>query len=309
VTRYLDICRQIAARVIAGELAVGAELPSIRDLANQQRTTASTVSRSYRHLAQVGVIAQSDRRRARIAPDGALAARSLLAAERDFRLAGSDDPALDILLREAGHAVVTVGSRGSFHGLTALWRGTADGAAIHLLHRSGVYNAPYASALLRGRQPMLIHLWRREQGLLVPPGNPNNITAASDLRDARVAKREFGAGTRVLLDRMLIDAGIQAHSVQGPESDSHLEVALAVASGVADAGLGVGAAAAALDLDFVPLIWEQYDIALPADALGAAEPLITALRAPAVRRDITRLGGYDTKRAGQIKTLSDAPPR
>jgi hypothetical protein len=144
-----------------------------------------------------------------------------------------------------------------------VWRGTADGAAIHLLHRSGVYNAPYARALLRGRQPTLIHLWRREQGLLV------------------------GAGTRVLLDRMLIDAGIQPHSVQGTESDSHLEVALAVASGVADAGLGVRAAAAALDLNFVPLVSEQYDIALPADALG----------------------GYDTRHAGQIKTLPDPPPR
>lgn len=309
MTRYLDICREIAARVVAGELGVGAELPSIRELADQQHTTASTVGRSYRHLAELGVITQSDRRRARIAADGALAARSLLTTERDFRLAGSDDPALDLVLREAGRAVVTVGTRGSFQGLTALWRGTADGAAIHLLHPSGVYNAPYASALLRGRQPTLIHLWRREQGLLLPPGNPNNITTVADLRDARVAKREFGAGTRVLLDRMLIDAGIQPHSVPGPESDSHLEVALAVASGVADAGLGVRAAAAALDLDFVPLVWERYDIALAADALGAAEPLITALRALTVRRDIGQLGGYDTKHAGQIKTLPDPPPR
>ena len=99
------------------------------------------------------MIAQSNRRRARLAPDAALAARRLLAAGREFRLAGSDDPALDVVLREAGRAVITVGTRGSFHGLTALWQGTADGAAIHLLHRSGVYNAPYAAALLRGRQP------------------------------------------------------------------------------------------------------------------------------------------------------------
>jgi molybdate-binding protein len=168
-----------------------------------------------------------------------------------------------------------------------------------------VYNAPYASALLRGRQPTLIHLWRREQGLLVPPGNPNRITTAGDLRDVRVAKREFGAGTRVLLDRMLSDAGVAPHSVPGPESASHLEVALAIASGVADVGLGLRAAAAALDLDFIPLVWEQYDIALPADALDAAHPLIAALRAPAIHRSISQLGGYDTKRAGTITTLPD----
>ena len=305
MTRYLDISRQIAARVLAGELEAGAELPSIRELADQHRTTATTVSRAYRHLAHAGVIAQSDRRRARIASDGTLAARRVLGTERDFRLAGSDDPALDLILRQAGRSIVRVGTTGSFQGLTALWRGTADGAAIHLLHRSGVYNAPYASALLRGRQPTLIHLWRREQGLLVPPGNPNHITTAGDLRDARVAKREFGAGTRVLLDRLLIDAGIPPHSVPGPESASHLEVALAVASGVADVGLGLRAAAAALDLDFIPLVWEQYDIAVPADALDAAEPLIGALRAPAIHRNINQLGGYDTKHAGAITILPD----
>jgi putative molybdopterin biosynthesis protein len=309
VTRYLDISREIAGRVLAGELEAGAELPSIRELAHEQHTTATTVSRAYRHLADAGVIAQGDRRRARIASEGALAARRVLGTERDFRLAGSDDPALDLVLREAGRSIVRVGTTGSFQGLTALWRGTADGAAIHLLHRSDVYNAPYATALLRGRQPTLIHLWRREQGLLVPPGNPNRITTAGDLRDVRVAKREFGAGTRVLLDRVLIDAGIAPHAVPGPESASHLEVALAIASGVADAGLGLRAAAAALDLDFIPLVWEQYDIALPADALGAAQPLIAALRSPAIQRRITGLGGYDTERAGAISMLPDPQPR
>jgi len=303
VTRYLDITQELAAAVISGELEPGAELPSIRELAEQHQTTASTVSRAYRHLAHAGVIAQSDRRRARIAPDATLAARRLLAAGREFRLAGSDDPALDVVLRQAGRAVLTVGTRGSFQGLTALWRGAADGAAIHLLHQSGVYNAPYAAALLRGRQPTLIHLWRREQGLLVPPGNPNQITAVSDLQHVRIAKREFGAGTRVLLDRLLHDAGIPPQSVPGPETASHLEVALAVASGVAETGVGVRAAATALDLDFIPLVWEQYDIALPGDALGAAEPLITALRSPAVRRSIDQLGGYDTEHAGEIQAV------
>jgi molybdate-binding protein len=303
VTRYLDIARAIAARVEAGELAPGAELPSIRDLARTQNTTASTVGRAYEHLARAGVIAQAGRRRARIEPEAALAARRLLGDPREFRLAGSDDPALDLIVRHAGGDVVTVGARGSFQGLTALWRGTADGAAIHLLHHTGVYNAPYASALLRDREPALIHLWRREQGLLVAPGNPEKITGVRDLRRARVAKREFGAGTRVLLDRLLQDHDIPPHSVPGPETASHLEVALAVASGVATTGLGVRAAAAALDLDFIPLAWEEYDIVLPAASLAAAEPLIAALRNDTARHTIEELGGYDTADAGAIRPL------
>jgi molybdate-binding protein len=305
VTRYSDIARAIAARVDRGELCPGAELPSIRELSRQENTTASTVARAYDHLARAGVIVQGGRRRARIEAEGPLAARRLLGAKREFRLAGSDDPALDLVLRHAGGAVVVVGARGSFQGLTALWRGTADGAAIHLLHHSGTYNVPYASALLRGRQPTLIHLWRREQGLLVAPGNQHKIASARDLRNVRVAKREFGAGTRVLLDRMLQDAGIPPHSVPGPETASHLEVALAVASGVAAAGLGVRAAATALDLDFIPLVWEQYDVVLSGAALAAAEPLIVALRDPDLCRAIDDLGGYDTTDSGRLESLPD----
>lgn len=305
MTRYLDIAQAIAARVETGELQPGAELPSLRDLAREHHTTASTANRAYRHLADAGVIALGSRRRARIESDGRLAAGRLLGTEREFRLAGSDDPALDIVVRHSGGAIVTVGTRGSFQGLTALWRGTADGAAVHLLHRSGEYNAPYAKALLRGREPTLIHLWRREQGLVVAPGNPDNITGPSDLRNVRVAKREFGAGTRVLLDRLLQNAGIAPHELPGPETASHLEVALAVASGVAAAGVSVRAAATALDLDFIPLVWEEYDVVLPGSALASAGPLIRALNEPTVRHTIDELGGYDTKLAGEIRALSE----
>ena len=303
MTHYLDVSSDIARQVEAGELLPGSELPSLRALADKLGTTPSTISRAYRHLAEAGVIRLTERRRATIDPDAMLAARRLFATQPVFRLAGSDDPALDVVLRRAGRAIVTVGTRGSFQGLTALWRGSADGAAIHLLHHSGVYNAPFASAMLRGRQPTLIHLWRREQGLLVPPGNPRRITTPADLAKLRVAKREFGAGTRVLLDRMLEDAGIAPHSVEGPEAGSHLEVGLAVASGVADVGLCVRAVAMALELEFVPLVWEEYDVVLSAESLGAAGPLIDVLRDETAQALIHALGGYDASQAGAVRSL------
>jgi molybdate-binding protein len=278
---------------------------SVREHARRRATTASTINRAYRCLAEHKVIVLGDRRRARVASDGALAAARFLEPDRVFRLASSDDPALQIVLGQVGRHVATVGTRGSFHGVRALARGAADGAAIHLLHRNGTYNAPFARALLRGRGPTLIHLWRREQGLLVPHGNPANITAPADLRGCRVAKREHGTGTRVLLDRLLSAAGIALDDVPGPELGSHLEIALAVASGITDAGLGVRAAAATdLDLDFVSLVWEHYDIALAADALDAAAPLITALREPEVGAAITALGGYDVTHAGTVEPLT-----
>ncbi|MGB7797266.1 MAG: substrate-binding domain-containing protein [Pseudonocardiaceae bacterium] len=304
MTGYLDVSTDIARRVRVGELESGAELWSVREHARRRGTTASTINRAYRCLAENKVIVLGDRRRARVATDGALAAARFLEPERVFRLAGSDDPALQIVLGQVGRHVVTVGARGSFQGVRALARGDADGAAIHLLHRNGTYNAPFARALLRGRGPTLIHLWRREQGLLVPRGNPAAITGPADLLGCRVAKREPGAGTRVLLDRLLTTAGIPPDEVPGPELGSHLEIALAVASGITDAGLGVRAAATDLDLDFVSLTWERYDIVLGAEALPAASSLISALRDPSVREEITALGGYDPTQAGAVEALT-----
>jgi molybdate-binding protein len=304
MARYLQVSDEIAGDVESGLLGAGDELPSVRDAASRFKTTSSTIGRAYRHLADAGVIEVADRRRSRVAAGGTVAARRLLAGDQALRLAGSDDPGLDLVLRRTSQSVVTAGVRGSFHGLTRIWRGTADAAAIHLRHRSGSHNSPFARALLRGRRPVLVHLWRREQGLLTPEGNPSHITGPADLGGLRVARRPYGAGTRVLLDRLLTEAGIAPASVTGPEAGSHLEVAMSVAAGQADTGLGVRAAATALDLGFVPVAWEDFDIVLSAGALPAAEPLIAALRDPTVLSSVSALGGYDTSRAGAVEYLA-----
>ena len=119
----------------------------------------------------------------------------------------------------------------------------------------------------------------------------------------RVARRAPGTGTRVLLDRLLLDAGPDPDALRGPEVGSHLEVALAVAAGIVDAGLGVRSAAADLDLRFVSITWEDYDLVLPEDALDPAAALITAVRSSAVRSAIEALGGYDTARSGEVVDL------
>lgn len=300
---YLTVSGEIAERIASGELAAGEELPGVRGAAQRYGTTTTTIARAYRLLANAGVIRVSERHRSRVAAGGGAAARRMLSGQPALRLAGSDDPGLDIMLGGAGESVVTVGPRGSFRGLTEIWRGTAEAAAIHLRHRSGGSNLPFARGVLRGRQPAIIHLWRREQGLLVPEGNPAGITGAGDLRSLRVALRQYGTGTRVLLDQLLTEAGIAPRSVTGPEAATHLEVAMAIASGQADAGLGVRAAATALDLGFMPVTWEDFDIVISGDALSAAEPLIAALRDPVAQSAVRSLGGYDTSQAGSVQVL------
>jgi molybdate-binding protein len=303
VTRYREICADLAGRISAGDLAEGAELPGVRELAQRFGSTSSTVGRAERALADAGVIVTADRRRPRVAPDGAVAARRFLHAERVFRLAGSDDPALDVVSRRLGRSLQVLDAEGSFSGLRALRQGRADGAAVHLMHHTGVYNAPFAAGLLRGLRPHLVRLWRREQGLLVPPGNPRGLSTAADVAKLRVAKRRQGTGTRVLFERLLLAEGCDPDAVAGPESGSHLEVALAVASGIVEVGLGVRSVARDLDLDFVPLVSEQYDVVLTGAALDAAAPLVAALHEPALRDAVAALGGYDTDDSGRVEDL------
>ena len=303
MSRYLDLAAALAQQIASGELPSGAALPSVRELARREGTTPATALRAYGELARAGAIISEPRRTAHVAYQGALAARALLRGGSPFRLAGSDDPALDVLLAGAREAISPVGARGSYRGLSALWSGAADGAALHLRHPSGEYNAPFARGLLAGRGPVLIHLWRREQGLILPPGNPRQVDGVAALGGLRVARRPVGSGTRTLLDRLLIDAGISPESVVGPDVELHLDVALAVATGEAEAGLGLRSAAAPLGLDFVPVAAEPFEVATTESEAGGVAPLLTLLADPLVRARIERLGGHDLSGAGELVEL------
>src|SRR5919202_4258076 len=271
--RYHDLTAKLAARIADGDLVPGGSLPSIRELAAAERTTATTVARAYRELADAGAIVVEPRRAARVSPGGELAARALLREGAVFRLAGSDDPALSMLVAELREAVTAVGASGSYRGLAALWSGRADGASLHLRHRSGEYNVPFARGVLAERDPVLVHLWRREQGLIVAPGNPRGLGGVADLASVRVARRPTGTGTRTLLDRLLLEAGVDPDTIGGPIVELHLEVALAVATGEADAGLGLRSAATPLGLDFVPIAWEPFQVATTRADSGGLQPL------------------------------------
>src|SRR3954454_20588419 len=298
--RYHDLTAKLAGLIAAGELVPGASLASIRELAATERTTATTVARAYRELADAGAIVIEPRRAARVSAGGELAARALLREDAVFRLAGSDDPALSMRLAEMPDTMLPVGASGSYRGLAALWSARADGASLHLRHRSGEYNAPFARGILAGRDPVLVHLWRREQGLLVATGNPRGVERIGDLAKLRVVRRPAGTGTRTLLDRLLLDDGVDPDAISGPTVELHLDVALAVATGEADAGLGLRSAATPLGLDFVPLSWEPFQVATTRAQTGGLAPLLTALAEPATSERIVALGGYDVAGAGEI---------
>ncbi len=112
---------------------------------------------------------------------------------------------------------------------------------------------------------------------MVARGNPHNIQSLDDLPRVRYVNRQRGAGTRILLDYELKQRGISPESVQGYDHEeyTHLAVAVAVASGLADCGLGVRQAATALGLDFVSVGWERYDFVIPME--HAEHPVVHQL--------------------------------
>ena len=179
-------------------------------------------------------------------------------------MGGSDDPALDLLLRAAGDAVSVVpGPRGSVNGIVQLSRGAADAVTLHLLDvASGRWNDPIARGALGGAPVELVHLWRREQGLGRCARQPARHRGVADLDGRRIAWRPPGTGSRLLLERLMRAAGCAPRPELGEPAESHLAVAAAVATGAADVGLAVRAVAESAGLDWVPVMSEPFELAL-----------------------------------------------
>ena len=231
-------------------------------------------------------------------------------AGRLNRFAGSHDLALEALWAQARrqHPGLLLEPRyvGSLDGLLALLHGEAGLAGCHLLdEESGEYNLPVLRRLFVGLPLCVVTLAEREQGLILPRGNPRRIGGYPDLArpGVRFVNRQPGSGTRSLLDHSLRRLAVNPAEIRGYDRvvPTHLAVAAAVAEGSADAGLGIRAAARAFDLDFLPLARERYDLVLAAadrDASPIAE-LLAVLSSGEFRAVVAQIGGYDTTRTGE----------
>ncbi len=203
---------------------------------------------------------------------------------------------------------ISASNVGSLGGLVALKRQEAHIIGTHLLDpATGQYNLPDLKKQKLLSQVVVMNLVIREQGLIVPQGNPKKIKGIKDLarKDVVFINRQPGAGTRILLDYKLEKLKIAPERIRGYEREevTHMAVAVAVASGLADAGLGVKSAAKALGLDFVPIEREDYDLVFLKDFFHSdmGQKLVTVIRSDAFKRAVEALNGYDTKKTGTIK--------
>jgi putative molybdopterin biosynthesis protein len=218
---------------------------------------------------------------------------------------GSNDVALDAFASALSGMTVVPVAIGSLDGLVALRQGLADIAACHLFDsRESEYNIPFVRHLFADREVLVVTLVHREQGVMVPAGNPLGIKTVADIveRGARLANRNSGSGTRIWLDSELRAIGAEALTLPGYDTSfvTHSAVALEVARGDADVALGIRAAAEAAGLGFVPLAQERFDLVIPADKLTQVNvgDFINQLETRKARKMIGALSGYDVSHTG-----------
>jgi putative molybdopterin biosynthesis protein len=237
--------------------------------------------------------------------------KSLTSIENTIVIVGSHDNSLDILADQlkARYSGITLSSShvGSMGGLMAIKKGVCHLAGSHLLDVSdGTYNISYIKRYLPDIPVTTINLVMREQGLIVLPKNPKNIRGIEDLagEDVTFINRQNGSGTRILLDYRLKQLGVEPQDIKGYQDDefTHMSVAAAVLSGRADVGLGIYAAAKALQLDFIPVVTEQYDLVIPNEFFDTEniKILLKIINTQEFKKRVEALGGYSTEKTGTV---------
>ena len=242
--------------------------------------------------------------------------RPLASIKNTIVVVGSHDNTLDVLADclSAHHPGLTLSSShvGSMGGLMAIKRGVCHLAGSHLLNaEDGSYNLSDIRKFLPNIPVKRVQLVFRDQGFMVSHGNPKGIKGVDDLvrKDIRFVNRQSGSGTRVLLDYRLKQLNLNPKDINGYDDDefTHMSVAAAVLGGTADMGLGIFAAARALNLDFIPVVTEQYDLIIPERFFDTEniQRLLTTIRTPDFKHRVEKLGGYHTERTGEILEEGD----
>jgi putative molybdopterin biosynthesis protein len=225
---------------------------------------------------------------------------------------GSHDPLLEWALRESGSGLASL-PEGSESGLRRLARGEVMAAAIHLHRIEGDDEGANADAVAHApglHDVVLIAFGRREQGLLVAPGNPMKLTdiASVAVSRARIAQRQTGAGAQLLLLALLAREGLGFDALNSvkPPCPTGADIAQAVRAERADCGIATRSVARAAGLDFVPLTWERFDLALRQRDyfLPGPQALFAFLRKSAFRERAAEMSGYDVSDSGQVRHLN-----
>jgi molybdopterin molybdotransferase/putative molybdopterin biosynthesis protein len=219
------------------------------------------------------------------------------------------DPALPLLATPLARLDPPVGlawwACGSGEALRLAAAGLVHVAGAHLRGRRGEYNTGPAQAQLRRQGAEVIGFASWREGLVLRAGLAGQVTGLADVARLRLrlVNREEGAEARRVLDREADRLGIDAASLPGygTRAGGHLQVASAIAAGLAEAGVASEPAALAYGLAFLPLAAERFDLVIPASQAGSREvqALRRVLSSPWLLNQLTSLPGYDPSPCGE----------
>lgn len=227
-------------------------------------------------------------------------------------IAGSDDPllyrAVTLMAAELqGRALVSYAAIGTQLGLSVLARRRADVCALHWGPDSeSLQRHP---ALLRQhvqhKDWILVRLFRREQGLMMAPGLWTGDSRIERLfaPDVRWVARQEGAGSQRFLREVIAEHRLDpADRRITARAYSERDAASAIATGQADVAPGVRAAAGEFGLEFLPLGWEAFDLAMSRGIFFRTllRGLLDVLRGAECQRLAQVFGGYDCTELGNI---------
>lgn len=223
---------------------------------------------------------------------------------------GSQDSLLEWALRESGSGLATL-AEGTESGVRRLSRGEVMAAAIHYHSDADGSEASDANVVAARavalHDAVLVGFVRREQGLLLQPGNPKKLRSVEDvlLAGAVMAVRQPGAGAQMLFDLLLKRAGIKAQDLKrlDPPCRTGPDLAAAIRSGQADCGIATRSAARSADLDFEPLLWENFDLLMRQRTYfqPPMQALIGFLGDNRLKLQAADLTSYDATPAGKIR--------
>jgi putative molybdopterin biosynthesis protein len=194
---------------------------------------------------------------------------------------------------------------GSREALRLAAAGLVHVAGAHLRGPGGEYNTGPAAERLRRQGAEVIGFCSWREGLVLRPGLSGKITGLADVarRGLRLVNREEGAEARYVLDRELARLSLDPAALPGYQTAAagHLQVAAAIAAGLADAGVASEPAALAYGLGFVPLAAEHSDLVVPAAAAGGREVagLLKVLSSRWLLDQLASIPGYDPARCGE----------
>jgi molybdate-binding protein/transcriptional regulator with XRE-family HTH domain len=188
------------------------------------------------------------------------------------------------------------------------WWPCGSGAALQLakqglVHAAGIHaKGGDGQRVPEGAAQVGFTAWR--EGLVLRRELRPGVTGLGAIarHRLRIVNREPGAEARRLLDAERERLGLAPEDLAGYDTQAtgHLQVASAVAAGLADAGVASEPAATAYGLAFIPLAEEQFSLVIPVEHTASREvqALFKVLSSPWLLAQLASLPGYDAATCG-----------